>query len=424
MGREMKFDPGIYKGKDIVSIKTSFTGIRTLHAWSEDLKKYIPKKTGSRYSAAIKIYGHQKEKYFERLEDAKRWRVTGGKEDTVQKSLFFGDLLDRYFAHISSRVNPSTLQTYLNNSRHLKHFKMLQVDGITPQVIDDWLIAIKKKDYLKAQHETRVSYRKEVSVLRQVFKHYCEYIDKNGFHSPVKERHLQDAIIDQRKFKESKARNQTKFMSSEESQNFLVALRTLGMKANANFGFYALAFFQLQTGARIGEACALGWHDINFHVEKAMISKSVQWGRRKGTETFIQSYTKTGEPREVPLTAALINVLTEWKSLSRGQGLIFSNDGVTPYSFRAIQYAYNLAFETTGVKWRSTHILRHTFSTDFLRATKDFMSLAKILGHANTRQTEHYAKVTGSMAFESFEIYKERSAERMDNVINFKKAAG
>jgi len=426
MGKETKFNPSVYKGKDVVSVKTSSTGIRALYKWSPDAKKYLPKKEGSRYCAIHKLQGTQKERYFERLEDAKRWRLMGGNDNAApEKKMLFGELLERFFIHIKGRINGSTLQTYNNHSNHLKPFKVCQVDQITSQMIDSWLVKIKQSDYVAFQKNTRLSYHKEVALLRQVFNYYSEYVPEGDkFISPIKDRHIQDCIIDQKKYKEAKLKIRTKYMTGEEVEKFLIQHRVLAIIKPSHFGFYCLAFFQLQTGARIGEACSLKWSDLNFEEGTFLISKTVQWKRQKGSETYIQPYTKTGGARVAWITEPLKLVLREWKALSGHNGLIFSHDGKEPYSYRAIQYAYDLAFKAAGIKWSSTHILRHTFSTEFLSHTRDFISLASILGHANTRMTEHYAKTTGSMALESFKKYETESSGKLDNVLNFKESAG
>ena len=46
-----------------------------------------------------------------------------------------------------------------------------------------------------------------------------------------------------------------------------------------------------------------------------------------------------------------------------------------------------------GLPWRSTHILRHSYATGALMATRDLSSVQASLGHASSRMTERYAKV-------------------------------
>ncbi len=126
----------------------------------------------------------------------------------------------------------------------------------------------------------------------------------------------------------------------------------------------------------------------------------------------------------MPMTTALKEMLSALKMRSDGKGLVFSEDGINPFSYRSIQHYYNRAFKEAGVKRTSTHILRHTFSTDYLTATKDHLSLSRILGHASTRQTEHYAKITGNLTNHSFLAYQEANSENLGKVLNFEGVAG
>lgn len=56
---------------------------------------------------------------------------------------------------------------------------------------------------------------------------------------------------------------------------------------------------------------------------------------------------------------------------------------------------------------KPTHILRHSFATDFLAETQNHHALKSILGHAEVKQTEHYAKVTEGLVSNGFIKYEE-----------------
>jgi integrase len=413
MSTEDKFNPSDYRGRNQITLKTTYQGIRSVYRWCDDQKKYILPKTGNKYVALVKQNGRQKEKYFERLEDAKRWRVSGeGLKQSIPKFLF-EEVLAQYFAHIKSGVAPSTWKTYWNSTGHLGYFLKMPVAGITSQTIDQWLIQVKAPKYLERQHKTRFTYAKELKVLKQILKFYSEYKDET-FGVPVKARHNRDAVIDAQKLKAARIKNQSRYLDTEEQNRFLTALRQVTGEDRKLY--YLLACFQLMTGARIGEAAAIHWADIDMIGEKLIISKNVHWGRGVGARTFIQPFTKTGVSRRVPMTADL-KLLLKDMNINAKPGLVFSFDGNSPLTYRSIQHFYNKAFERAGISHRSTHILRHTFSTDFITDTKDHISLSRLLGHSSTRQTEHYAKITGNLTDESFRAYKEGSEERIGKVL-------
>ena len=423
MEKEGKFDPTIYRNKDLITVKTQFTGIRSIYIWCPDFKKYVPRKKGFRYCAHVKVFGYQKEKYFLTMAEAIRWRSSGAGVNEEADKFLFSEVMDKYFEHAKTRVNTSTLKTYMNSTKHLHVFFGMPVSSINTFTVDQWLAKIKKPAYLKLQHETRFTYAKELKVLKQILKYYSEYMSTD-YVMPIKQRHNKDAIVDLHRLKEAKAKNANRYLTSEETVRFIQSFKRIAMKSDSAIYLCHVAIFQLQVGARIGEACALSWEDVDFNTDLIYISKSVQWGRGKDAQTVIQPFTKTGEVRKVPMTTALKEMLSALKIRSNGKGLVFSQDGVNPFSYRSIQHYYNRAFKEAGVQRTSTHILRHTFSTDYLTATKDHLSLSRILGHASTRQTEHYAKITGILTKQSFLAYQEANSENLGKVLNFEGVAG
>ncbi|MEW6058125.1 MAG: tyrosine-type recombinase/integrase [Bdellovibrionota bacterium] len=127
--------------------------------------------------------------------------------------------------------------------------------------------------------------------------------------------------------------------------------------------FYFLALFQIRTGVRIGEACALAWRDVDFQTGAVSISKTVQWSRSKGRKTCISPLTKTGRPRVIYITSQVASALRAWAAKSkRTVGLIFSFDGFAPLPYRSVQHHYDIAFERLELPWTSTHILRQSFA--------------------------------------------------------------
>ena len=309
-----KFNPKIYRSRKTIPVKLNYIlGIRQLYDWSEKLQRYIKRTSGLKYSAITKIGTKQKEKFFESIEEAKRWRINGGiEEDILDSNLLFEDLLNKYFSHIENKINPSTFKTYSNNSKHLSSFFPYKVKDIRSHTIDMWLEKVKVSEYLELCKSSKLSFSKEIKLLRQIFNYYAEYIDEN-FICPVRKRHNRDCIINLAKYKESKNKNKTRFMSSDQMNLFLKYFKGLSLENPCKKVFYALALFQIRTGVRIGEACALQYLDLGFDFSKpkALIHKSVSWKRGKGTNTTIQNFTKTCESRDVYLSNDIEELLKD-----------------------------------------------------------------------------------------------------------------
>lgn len=413
-----KFNPAVFKNKKTITVKIPhLQGIRLIYDWSESKAKYVKRNNGNRYSATIKVNGKQKEQFFTSLTEAKDWRKSGGSElINNYHSMTFAELLDRYFENVKSRINASTLQTYQNNAIHLRHFADLRVSKIDHKVVDKWLILVKSKEYSSLIKSTKLSFEKEVALLGQIFNFYIDYIDE-AFISPIKRKHKKDCIIDHAKYREAKSTAKQKYLTDTEMRLLFKALnQQLTGSSTQKQLLSALAWFQLRTGTRIGEAAAVHYRDLNFQAERpyVKIGRSVQWKRGPNAQTYIQNFTKNGESRNVLLPNDIISILmNQRKSLladktdiELADRLVFSLDGNEPFSYRSIQYHFNRCYKTIGINWRSTHILRHSFSTQYLSITRDRHSLSKTLGHSNLKQTEHYAKITDSLVEESFESYQ------------------
>lgn len=426
---KVRFDPNIYRNRKTVSVKIDYLqGIRVLYDWSDVKHKYIKRKHGQKYSAILKINGQQKEKYFDTISEAKDWRSKKSILQTVQsKDILFESLLAEYYDHLKSRVTSATLKNNKNMSLHLKGLFPIPVKQITPLVIDSFLKRIKTDEHLKLCQSTKISFDRELSLLSRVFNYYIEYFDAREYINPIYKRHKKDSIICPVKYRESKNRNSNRFMSLHEINSFISAMKRASEKDSSKTVYYLCALFQLRTGARIGEVCALSISDITLdnQVSKALIKKGVSWKRGKGTTTVIQNFTKTNVAREVYLTQDLVNELISYigKDTLRDR-LIFSFDGVTPVSYRSIQHYFDKTFKELGYKWKSSHILRHSFATEFLRVTRNQHALSKFLGHSNLKQTQHYAKITNDVVTDGFETFSQHIENESENVLAFKSKMG
>lgn len=155
-----------------------------------------------------------------------------------------------------------------------------------------------------------------------------------------------------------------------------------------------------------------------------MVSKNVQWSRKKGRPTVISPLTKTGDHRVIYLTDQVLSALKNWKVMSkRSVGLVFSPDGFQPISYRSVQHHYDKVLEAIGSEWRSTHVLRHSFSTDYLEKTGNKQALQGQLGHKHSKQTDHYAKITDTVKRNGMREYSEKLGNSGSNVISISEIA-
>lgn len=145
-------------------------------------------------------------------------------------------------------------------------------------------------------------------------------------------------------------------------------------------------FTMLRTGCRKGEARALKWSDI--HDDQITIERSAD-------DRNVITATKTGERREVDMSAALKDVL-KLRRLKReraGHGAgdddhVFGNG--SPIMDRAITHRFGMALKECEIDGHVIYDLRHTYASVLLARGANLLYVAKQLGHANAVTTLKY----------------------------------
>ena len=156
----------------------------------------------------------------------------------------------------------------------------------------------------------------------------------------------------------------------------------------------------LYTGIRIGELCALQWHDISFEKGMITINKTLQRvkdlsGNEDGNESGSGSGKKTkilvGAPksrssvRELPIPKFLLEILRE---ASKGKEGFFLSTGKSSFvEPRTMQNHFARITRELNIAGANFHCLRHTFATRCIEAGVDVKTLCEMLGHSNVSMT-------------------------------------
>jgi integrase len=407
---QLKFNPSEYRGKKQIYIKyPGYQGICMVFDWNQEKQKYEKRTLGLKYYVYKKIAGHQRSMLSDSFEQARKWRDSPHlfASEEAHKELTFAAVKEKFFEHFKPKWEITTFETYESNGKHLTFFSSMPMKQLTSFAVDAWLKHVKKPEYLALQHHSRLSYKHELSLLKQICSYYGEYLNES-FQMPCKKRHNEDCIIDLQKYQLAKAENKFRYIPRADTEKFLDELARRAQRKESLALFYFIGFFQIRTGCRVGETCALRWEDIDWESGAIGINKTVQWARKKGRGTLISPLTKTGEPRVIYALGQLLDSLREWRThCKRSHGLVFSLNGFVPVPYRSVQHYYNAAFKALGMKWTSTHIMRHSFATDFLQSTRDQYALQGQLGHKSSRQTEHYAKIIEGGVRQGIQAYQE-----------------
>ncbi len=172
--------------------------------------------------------------------------------------------------------------------------------------------------------------------------------------------------------------------------------------------FRTLFLTALKTGMREGEMIALTWGDVNLTGAVASV-------RRTCTDGIVQD-PKNHEPRDVDLTAEVVEMLGAWwgELGSPADGhLVFPGDGRDGYLVNGTILKRELypAMERAGVtrvgptgERRTFHSFRHTFARIALEHGAELTWLSRHLGHSTTAVTDrvygHWSRAARKRAME------------------------
>jgi len=118
----------------------------------------------------------------------------------------------------------------------------------------------------------------------------------------------------------------------------------------------ALALFMFLTGARIGEAIALEWNDVNLEARTALIRE-----------------TKVGSERKAHLPDMLVAALANVPKVSGRPVFVYQHPD-------DVWRAWEGAIKRAGIKELTPHSCRHGFATGLLRRGIDVVTVAKLGG--------------------------------------------
>ena len=174
---------------------------------------------------------------------------------------------------------------------------------------------------------------------------------------------------------------QLRFLEPHEVEKLLAIPR---LRADTGLRNRCIMQLQWETGARIGEVLALRPRDVLINEKKVTIQKG------KGGKTRVIFYR----------SEELSMLLQKWKERRPKSSFLFptvrnsSGKGgpIEPRQYRS-QFARYVA--KAGLpKWTTSHVIRHSYSTDFLNRGGNIRTLQIILGHSSLATTEKYLHIT------------------------------
>lgn len=129
----------------------------------------------------------------------------------------------------------------------------------------------------------------------------------------------------------------------------------------------------MNTGIRRGELFNITWSDVNFEL---------------ATLTIRAEINKSSRIRYIPLNNEALQVLQKWRSLTTGENLVFSNNGLP---FKSIKKAWSNLKRRAQIDNFRWHDFRHHFASKLVMAGVDLNTVRELLGHADISTTLRYA---------------------------------
>jgi len=146
----------------------------------------------------------------------------------------------------------------------------------------------------------------------------------------------------------------------------------------------ALITVGLETGCRIGELLLLRWADVKWDQGALLLPAAI---------------TKTGEPRDVPLTPNLVALLDMRRHALDGREhaadrFVFGNEVGEPVEYRRVNDAWRETCRAANITGLNFHDLRRELASTLRESGAPDHIVADVLGHANISTTSRYLKAS------------------------------
>lgn len=256
----------------------------------------------------------------------------------------------------------------------LKYLGNIELEQITPQMIEDFKIKIKNdrknKNATINRHLEALSKMLNIAVANNL-------LNKNPMWSVKKLREDNHKV-------RVLSLDEEKRLFEEIERGYEVVGRDRKRKIIYPYlHLKPLIVCALQTGMRRGEIFNLKWSNIDFEYEFAELLE-----------------TKSGKSRRVPISSKFMKILNQ---LDRNTEYVFTNPA-TGKPYNDIKNSFHTVLEKANIENFRFHDFRHTAATRMLEKGADIRTVQEILGHSSVVVTQRYTHTTPQYKKKAIEL--------------------
>ncbi len=307
---------------------------------------------------------------------------------SVTSAMKFEDFARQWFKEYAEiKLKQRTIEGYHQMEKRIyKAIGHIRLDKLTARHIQKFIIELCNAERVDGRNKNggKLS-TKTIKLYKSMISTICDYAVKMQMMSsnPCKNVTIPKVITPEKEY-----------YSIEEAQHLLELFEKEPTENYNYVCFYTLAIY---TGFRLGELMGLEWKDVNFDTNVITVNRTCLYSKAKGglyTETpkTAQSLRSLKVPAEI---IAMLKKLKELQDVQKNKvgtkwietDRIFTKWNGLTLDRSAPSYYFRQFCKRTGMRYVSTHSMRHLNASLLINAGVDVKTVQSCLGHSTPTTT-------------------------------------
>lgn len=306
----------------------------------------------------------------------------------VVATIKFEDFARQWFKEYAEiHLKQRTIEGYHQMEKRIyKAIGHIRLDKLTPRHIQQFIVDLcsAEREDGRNRNGGKLS-TKTIKLYKSMISTICDYAVKMQMipANPCRNVTIPRVITPEKEF-----------YTIEEAQQMLDLFRN---EPDSNFKYVCFYTLAVYTGFRLGEMLGLEWKDVNFETNVISVNRTCLYSKAKGglyTET-----PKTQQSRRsLKVPQGVIDMLLRWKERQNVQrqrigskwietDRIFTKWNGLTLDRSAPGYFYKQFCERTGMRYVTTHSMRHLNASLLINAGVDVKTVQSCLGHSTATTT-------------------------------------